>query len=130
MDHSRRTLSSLKTPSRPALKLPPISSLDFYNNTTHYQDQVHNLKRLDKSTATPLEMNDLGDASGAGPPSHETSSSPPSAKRQRRAREVSNSSKLPATRVSKRNTKVVSSSSSTSNTQNSTPDIVEASAPP
>jgi hypothetical protein len=80
-------------------------------------------------------MNELGEASEAGPPSHETSASPPPAKRTRRGRAVKTpSSSAPGsprqTRARARNVGPIHSNSSTSverdTPQASTPDLLGA----
>jgi hypothetical protein len=62
-------------------RLYPTSSFAFPPFTRPFQE--HSLPHSEYATTSPVTMTDHGDPSEAGPPSHETSESPPPAKRTR-----------------------------------------------
>src|SRR5277367_928288 len=115
MELSRKNLHLSTIASRE--RLNPIPSSSFYSTTKPYQE--HSVPHFENSTTYSVIMTDPGDASDAGPPSHETSASPPPAKRTRlnfkgKTPTPSISASPPANRVNTRRPVPLASSTSTS----------------
>ena len=115
MELFRKNLHLSTTTSRE--RPNPIPSSSFYSTAKRYQE--HSLPHFENSAISPVIMTDPGDASDGGSPSHETSASPPPAKRTRqnfkgKTPTPSISASPPANRVNTRRSAALASSRSTS----------------